>query len=151
MHTRVREFGNTHPPHPQHPPLAESTYNLHKPQHPSTGHPRAFGLRLGLGFGSGVRRQAPRPRPPYKCTRYYIPGTMYLGTRYSSINSTFHRVYINRCISNSHTRVRIYIESIEASQVPPDLMSNIEYMCWCRHHSGIYHWYCILVGYLYYL
>ena len=41
-------------PHPQHPPLAESNYNLHKPQHPSTGHPIAF----GLGFGSvvGVRR-----------------------------------------------------------------------------------------------
>ena len=30
---------------------ARSTYSLLKPQHPSTGDPRAFVLGLGLGFG----------------------------------------------------------------------------------------------------
>ena len=31
-------------PHSRHPPSAESTWNLHKPQHPSTGHP--YGVRV---------------------------------------------------------------------------------------------------------
>ena len=50
--------------------------NLHKPQHPSTGHPIAFPLGLGLGFGSGGRRQAPRPKKKTMCTTYLVRGIL---------------------------------------------------------------------------
>ena len=69
-------------PHPQHPPWAKSTETFHKPQHPSTGHPIAF------GFESGGRRQAPRPKPPEICT-WYCLYTWYQVFRYSG-SSTFH-------------------------------------------------------------
>ena len=87
MHTRVREF-EIRTPHPQHPSLAESTQNLHMPQHPRTGHPIAFQLGLGSGFGSGGRRQAPQPTPPLHT---YVPGTTYIpGTRYFGIVVVVH-------------------------------------------------------------
>ena len=54
--------------------------NLQKPQHPSTGHSIAFGLGLRQGFGSGGRRQAPRPNPhTYICARCYTHGTRHSG------------------------------------------------------------------------
>ena len=74
IHTRVRNFWNTHPPSTASS-LGRINLSIepYKPQHPSTGHAIAFGL------GSGGRRQAPRLQPPYTCTRFYIPGTRYLG------------------------------------------------------------------------
>ena len=104
-------------PHPQHPPpLAESTWNLHKPQHPSTGHPIAFGLGFGLGFGSGGRGQAPRPKPTYICILCMCPVlyTWYQAFRFSSSSSsTFHRIYTgafqSRTPGCAYNTTRIYV------------------------------------------
>ena len=78
----------THTPHPQHPPLFESTQNLHKPQNPSTGHPISFAL-VRVRFGGGGRRQAPRPKPPYLYTSMYP--LLYTWYQAFGYNKTIHR------------------------------------------------------------
>ena len=99
-------------PHPQHPPLAESTQNLHKPQHLSTGHSIAsgfgFGFGFGFGLGSGGRRQAPRPTKPQICTWY---STWYQVFRYSSSSSSSSSTFHRKRISNSRTRGYILIRT----------------------------------------
>lgn len=52
---------------------ASSMAKLHRPQHPSMGHPIAFGfgLGIGLGLGLGLGLALPPPRP--------LPTTRILG------------------------------------------------------------------------
>ena len=94
---RFSTFYKIRTPHPQHPPLAESTWNLHKPQHPSTDNL----IELGLGWGGsgrvvGVRRHGPK-KTQIPGTKY-VPGTMCLvpgilvDTKYGCSSSTFYRV-----------------------------------------------------------
>ena len=89
IHTRVREFWNTHPPYTASP-FGRINLEPHEPQHPSTGHPIPFGL--GLGFGLGGRRQAPRPKFPYMNNQV----DMWLHTRHqiSKLNFWYHMVYL---------------------------------------------------------
>ena len=112
MHTRVREFWNTHPPSAIHSiPLwpnqpINRTFTSHSIQ---TGHPIAFGFRIRLGIVPGGRRQASHGQnppnihipgtPEYHISMYLVPGIKY-GTWYQiiwythccSINSTFHGI-----------------------------------------------------------
>ena len=94
-------------PHPQQPPpLAESTWKLHKPQHSNTGHPIAFGL--GWRFGSDGRRQAPRPNPPEHCPRTNINNRDTVPDSHD-FNTGFCRLIRSGHVSRSYVYVYTYI------------------------------------------
>ena len=73
------------PPWPNQP--IDRAFTRHSIQALITPWRFRLALRLGSGFGSGGRRQVPRPLKTNRCTWYYIPGARYFGID-SSINST---------------------------------------------------------------